>query len=100
VLSSRNWPPARSASSAPNSDPGCVGTRPSLVPSEADGDLGRDGGGERHAWRVDPRPDGSPVPDGPFIDAVEDKLELVASGQAVAIIPAIAGVSAVRPDLT
>jgi len=51
-------------------------------------------------WRVDPRPDGSPAPDGPLIDAVEDKLELVASGQAVAIIPAIAGVSAVRPDLT
>lgn len=52
-------------------------------------------------WRVDPRPDGRPAPDGPFITAVEDKLELVASGQAVAIIPAAPGNAAsLRPDLT
>jgi DNA-binding transcriptional LysR family regulator len=51
-------------------------------------------------WRIDPRPDGTPAPDGPVIETVEDKVELVASGQAVAIIPAIAGVSTMRPDLT
>jgi len=48
-------------------------------------------------WRIDPRPDGSPAPDGPLVEAVEDKNELIAAGQAVAIIPA--GVSP-RPDLT
>ncbi|GAB3148357.1 LysR family transcriptional regulator [Amycolatopsis stemonae] len=52
-------------------------------------------------WRVDPRPDGRPAPGGPLIDAIEDKIELVASGQAVAIIPAGPGVvSGFRPDLT
>jgi DNA-binding transcriptional LysR family regulator len=51
-------------------------------------------------WRIDPRPDGSPAPDGPFVDAIEDKIELIAGGQAVAIIPATAGVSGLRPDLT
>jgi DNA-binding transcriptional LysR family regulator len=48
-------------------------------------------------WRIDPRPDGSPAPDGPLVHAVEDKNELIAAGQAVAIIPA--GVTP-RPDLT
>jgi DNA-binding transcriptional LysR family regulator len=52
-------------------------------------------------WRVDPRPDGRPAPGGPLIDAIEDKIELVASGQAVAIIPAGPGnVTGLRPDLT
>lgn len=52
-------------------------------------------------WRIDPRPDGRPAPGGPFIDAVEDKIELVASGQAVAIIPAQPGpVTGYRADLT
>ncbi len=52
-------------------------------------------------WRVDPRPDGRPAPGGPFVDAVEDKIELVASGQAVAIIPAPPGiVTGYRADLT
>ncbi|MER7837475.1 LysR family transcriptional regulator [Streptomyces sp. NPDC096040] len=50
-------------------------------------------------WRVDPRPDGSPAPGGPLIDAVEDKFEHVAAGQAVAIVPRVPGV-AIRPDLT
>src|ERR1700760_777610 len=36
-------------------------------------------------WRIDPRPDGRRAPDGPFIDALEDKFEVIASGQAVAI---------------
>ncbi|WP_219471894.1 LysR family transcriptional regulator [Nonomuraea rhizosphaerae] len=51
-------------------------------------------------WRIDPRPDGSPAPDGPFIHAVEDKFELIASGQAVAVIPAGGGMMTFRPDLT
>lgn len=50
-------------------------------------------------WRIDPRPDGSPAPDGPLIGAVEDKFEHVAAGQAVAIVPRVPGVT-VRPDLT
>jgi DNA-binding transcriptional LysR family regulator len=49
-------------------------------------------------WRIDPRPDGSRAPDGPFVAAVEDKIELIAAGQAVAIIPA--GIRSPRPDLT
>jgi DNA-binding transcriptional LysR family regulator len=48
-------------------------------------------------WRIDPRPDGRPAPDGPLVEAVEDKNDLIASGQAVAIVPA--GVTP-RPDLT
>jgi DNA-binding transcriptional LysR family regulator len=48
-------------------------------------------------WRIDPRPDGNPAPDGPLVQAIEDKNELIAGGQAVAIVPA--GTS-VRPDLT
>ncbi|MFC4054861.1 LysR family transcriptional regulator [Actinomadura syzygii] len=48
-------------------------------------------------WRIDPRPDGRPAPDGPVVNAVEDKNELVASGQAVAIVPASIRH---RPDLT
>lgn len=52
-------------------------------------------------WRVDPRPDGSAAPDGPFIDTVEDKIELIATGQAVAIIPVgSGGTNSFRPDLT
>jgi DNA-binding transcriptional LysR family regulator len=49
-------------------------------------------------WRIDPRPGGIPAPDGPVVDDIEDKLELVASGQAVVIIPA--GIrDSFRPDL-
>ncbi|MFJ7219304.1 LysR family transcriptional regulator [Amycolatopsis sp. NPDC098790] len=52
-------------------------------------------------WRVDPRPDGRAAPGGPLVEAVEDKIELVASGQAVAIIPALpAAVTGYRADLT
>jgi len=51
-------------------------------------------------WRFDPRPDGRPAPDGPLIEAVEDKLELVASGDAVAIVPATAAFHGIRPDIT
>lgn len=51
-------------------------------------------------WRIDPRPDGRRAPDGPVIEAFEDKIEIVASGQAVAIVPAESGIDALRPDLT
>jgi DNA-binding transcriptional LysR family regulator len=51
-------------------------------------------------WRVDPRPDGRRAPDGPFIDALEDKFEVIAAGQAVAITAGGSQISAVRPDLT
>ncbi|MFC8365722.1 LysR family transcriptional regulator [Streptomyces griseorubiginosus] len=50
-------------------------------------------------WRIDPRPDGSPAPDGPLVTALEDKFELVASGQALAIM-ASPRPGALRPDLT
>ena len=50
-------------------------------------------------WRIDPRPDGRPAPDGPIIDALEDKFELVASGQAVTISAGF-NISSLRPDLT
>ncbi|MET7683296.1 LysR family transcriptional regulator [Streptomyces sp. NPDC005423] len=49
-------------------------------------------------WRIDPRPDGSRAPDGPLVEDLEDKLELIASGRAVAIVPALDGRS--RPYLT
>ena len=51
-------------------------------------------------WRVDPRPDGRRAPDGPFIDALEDKFEVIAAGQAVAITAGGSQISAIRPDLT
>ena len=48
-------------------------------------------------WRIDPRP-GRPAPDGPSFDTLEDGLELIASGQAVAI--TIEFHQRLRPDLT
>ncbi|MFJ9559955.1 LysR substrate-binding domain-containing protein [Streptomyces fuscichromogenes] len=48
-------------------------------------------------WRIDPRPDGRPAPGGPLARVAEDKLEFVASGQAVAIMPVTARL---RPDIT
>jgi DNA-binding transcriptional LysR family regulator len=51
-------------------------------------------------WRIDPRPDGSRAPDGPFVEALEDKLELIAAGQAVAIVSAGLRAGSLRPDLT
>jgi DNA-binding transcriptional LysR family regulator len=48
-------------------------------------------------WRIDPRPDGRRAPDGPLLETLEDKFELIASGQAVAIVPAG---NSLRPDLT
>jgi DNA-binding transcriptional LysR family regulator len=51
-------------------------------------------------WRIDPRPDGSPAPDGPLVTAIEDKNELIAAGEAVAIIPGGLPAGSIRPDLT
>jgi DNA-binding transcriptional LysR family regulator len=50
-------------------------------------------------WRIDPRPDGRPAPGGPVTERVEDKLELIAAGQAV-VITADVHAHALRPDLT
>lgn len=50
-------------------------------------------------WRIDPRPDGRPAPAGPLVEAVEDKFEIIAAGQAVAITAAVQP-SNLRPDLT
>lgn len=51
-------------------------------------------------WRIDPRPDGSAAPDGPYVEALEDKLELIAAGEAVAIVSSGIRGNSVRPDLT
>jgi DNA-binding transcriptional LysR family regulator len=51
-------------------------------------------------WRIDPRPDGTPAPDGPLVEAIEDKNELIAAGEAVAIIPGGFPPGIIRPDLT
>ena len=51
-------------------------------------------------WRIDPRPDGSPAPDGPLVEAYEDKTELIAAGEAVGIIPGRIAAGSLRPDLT
>jgi DNA-binding transcriptional LysR family regulator len=48
-------------------------------------------------WRIDPRPDGKPAPDGPAAATIEDKLELVAAGDALTLAPP--GMSP-REDLT
>ncbi|MEV7427155.1 LysR family transcriptional regulator substrate-binding protein [Streptomyces sp. NPDC091212] len=51
-------------------------------------------------WRIGPRPDGRPAPDGPLVETHADKLEAVAGGRALALAPAGGGNSAVRRDLT
>lgn len=50
-------------------------------------------------WRIDPRPDGSPAPDGLLVETTQDKLEAVAGGRALALAPA-AGGNVARSDLT
>ncbi|MEF3114967.1 LysR family transcriptional regulator [Streptomyces chrestomyceticus] len=51
-------------------------------------------------WRLDPRPDGSPAPLGPLlVDTFEDKLEVVADGRAIALVPADDRRCALRHDL-
>ncbi|HWD01965.1 MAG TPA: hypothetical protein VG674_05840 [Amycolatopsis sp.] len=54
----------------------------------------------RAFWRIDPRPDGRPAPDGPVVDGVEDKIELVASNLAVSIAPASLRSTELRSDIT
>jgi DNA-binding transcriptional LysR family regulator len=51
-------------------------------------------------WRIDPRPDGSPAPDGPLISTFEDKLEVIAAGQAVAILSAALRADRLHPGIT
>ncbi|NBE93243.1 LysR family transcriptional regulator [Nonomuraea sp. KC401] len=51
-------------------------------------------------WRIDPRPDGSPAPDGPLVEAPEEKFEIVAAGQAVAIVSAGLRAETLHPGLT
>ena len=51
-------------------------------------------------WRIDPRPDGSPAPDGPVLEVLEDKLEVIAAAQAVAIASAGLRASILHPALT
>jgi DNA-binding transcriptional LysR family regulator len=50
-------------------------------------------------WRVDPRPDGSAAPGGPPADSIEDKLEFIAAGEAVAIVPGIPRAAGTRGDV-
>jgi DNA-binding transcriptional LysR family regulator len=52
-------------------------------------------------WRLEPRPDGTPAPLGPeVVDTFEDKLELIAGGQAIAILPADDRRSTLRDDIS
>lgn len=51
-------------------------------------------------WRIDPRPDGRPAPEGPLVEALEDKHELIAAGQAVAIGPPLDPATGLHPALT
>lgn len=50
-------------------------------------------------WRIDPRPDGRRAPDGPLVDTLRDKLELITGGQAVAIVSAGLQATRLRPEL-
>lgn len=50
-------------------------------------------------WRLDPRPGGRRAPGGPVIDRLEEKYELIAAGEAIAVTAARHG-SGLRPDLT
>ena len=50
-------------------------------------------------WRIDPRPDGRPAPYGPFVESLEDKLEVVAGGDAVCVAPVGGDGAALRSDL-
>jgi DNA-binding transcriptional LysR family regulator len=52
-------------------------------------------------WRLAPRPDSNPAPLGPMlVDTFEDKLEVVADGRAIAIVPVDDRRSTLRDDLT
>ena len=49
-------------------------------------------------WRINPRPDGRGAPDGPLFETLEDGLELIAAGQAVAVTTRFH--ERLRPDIT
>lgn len=49
-------------------------------------------------WRIDPRPDGRRAPEGPDFETLDDGLELVAAGRAVAITTGFH--KRLRPDIT
>jgi DNA-binding transcriptional LysR family regulator len=52
-------------------------------------------------WRLEPHPDGTPAPIGPeVVETFEDKLELIADGQAIAILPAGDRRSTLRDDVS
>ncbi|WP_410573645.1 LysR family transcriptional regulator [Amycolatopsis sp. cmx-4-61] len=51
-------------------------------------------------WRIDPRPDGRRAPDGPLVQEFEEKFELIAAGQLVAIVPDGVRFSRLRRDVT
>jgi DNA-binding transcriptional LysR family regulator len=50
-------------------------------------------------WRLEPRPDGGPAPPGPVVETSEDRLEVVAGGEAVALATAAVLDGGLRPDL-
>ena len=50
-------------------------------------------------WRIEPRPDGRRAPDGPVVEAIEDKFEVIAAGEAIAI-GTDTSYFARRPDIT
>jgi DNA-binding transcriptional LysR family regulator len=50
-------------------------------------------------WRLEPRAGGRPAPAGPVVETFEDKLEVVASGQALAVLPSGYQHARLRPDL-
>lgn len=50
-------------------------------------------------WRIDPRPDGRPAPLGPVVESPEDRLEVVAGGDAVALATGSVRHGQLRDDL-
>ncbi|MET0475407.1 MAG: LysR family transcriptional regulator [Mycobacterium sp.] len=50
-------------------------------------------------WRIDPRPDGRPAPDGPVLDDAERLFDYLAEGTAVLIAPADSRIPDLHPDL-
>jgi DNA-binding transcriptional LysR family regulator len=58
------------------------------------------GGDWTSFWRLEPRPDGQPAPLGPTLaDSYEDKLEAIAEGSAIAVVPATDPRVTTRQDL-
>lgn len=51
-------------------------------------------------WRIDPRPDGRPAPDGPVIAEVAELADYLACGAGVLIAPADSRLPDLHPDLT